>query len=242
MPVGSVDARRSPDVQLRASRACRRCFLGGHCRNAHGVLRDASRRRRLLRRQADHLHRRRRRRRRLRPAGAADRAPSRQAHSGQALDRRAEHAGADRGGQPHVHHRAEGRHHHRAAPARHPARQADLSVRRPLRDREVQLARQPQQRDRGDARLAHRAAQDREGPVRQGADRRRHHRRRSGDDAEALQFADRHQVQGRHRLQQHRADRARDRARRGARHRRLVVVERQGGAAALARATSRSRC
>ena len=144
--------------------------------------------------------------------------------------------------QPHVQHRAEGRHHDRAASARHPARQADLSVRRALRDREIPLARQPQQRDRGDARLAHRAAQDRQGPVRQGADRRRHHRRRSRDHAAALQLADRHQVQGRHRLQQHGADRARDRARRGAGHRRLVVVESQGGAAAMARATSRSRC
>jgi hypothetical protein len=61
----------------------------------------------------------------------------------------------------------QGRHHHRAASARHPARQADLSVRRALRDREIPLARQPQQRDRGDARLAHGSAQDDEGPVRQ---------------------------------------------------------------------------
>ena len=134
-----------------------------------------------------------------------------------------------------VQHRDEGRHHHRTAAARRAARQADLSVRRALRDREIPLARQPQQRDRGDACLAHRSAQDREGSVRQGADRRRHRRRRSGDDAAALQLADRHQIQGRQRLQQHRADRARDRARRGAGHRRLVVVEPEGGAAAMAR-------
>ena len=35
----------------------------------------------------------------------------------------------------HVQHRAEGRHHHRADPARHAARQADLSGRHPLRPR-----------------------------------------------------------------------------------------------------------
>ena len=230
--------------------AClRKCAIMRHRgRHAHGpafaTLRrwrslrgHAPRRQRpgFLRRQATHHHRRRRPRRRLRPAGADRRASSRPAYPGQSHDHRAEHPVADRRGQHDVQHRDEGRHHHRAASARHPARQADLSVRRALRDREIPLARQPQQRDRGDAGVAHGSAQDDEGPVRQGADRRRHHRRRSGNHAPALQLADRHQIQGRHRLQQHRADRARGRARRGAGHRRLVVVEPQGGAAELAR-------
>ena len=78
----------------------------------------------FLRRQADHLHRRRRRRRRLRPAGAHGGAASRQAHSRQSDRRGAEHAGRRQHGrhQFHVQHRAEGRHHHRADPARHAAR------------------------------------------------------------------------------------------------------------------------
>ena len=51
---------------------------------------------------------------------------------------------ADRSGQHDVQHRDQGRHHHCAASARHPARQADLSVRRALRNREIPLAWQPQ--------------------------------------------------------------------------------------------------
>ena len=174
--------------------------------------------------------------RRIRPAGAHGGAASRQAHPRQSDRRGPEHAGRGqhRRHQFHVQHRAEGRHHHRADPARHAARQADLSVRHALRPRQIRLGRQPQQRDRRHVVVeCNVPASHGEGSVREGIDRRRHRQRRSRDNAAALQFADRNEVQDRVGLQQHRADRLGDRARRGAGHRRLVVVELQGGAAGL---------
>ena len=183
----------------------------------------------LLRRQADQSHLRGGGGRRLRRPGAAVRAPSRPAHSGQSDRHRAEHAGGrqPRGRQPHRQYGAEGRPHHLAHPARHAAHASYQSDLRALRSQQAQLDRQPVQRGRGGVRLVHLQAQDRQGSVRAGADRRRPHRGRSGADAASLQRGARNQIQDRDRLQRHRRHRSGDRARRGRGDRRLVVVEPQ---------------
>ena len=154
----------------------------------------------------------------LRPVGAADRPPHRQAHSGPAHAHRREHAGRrpHRRDQSSVQPRAEGRHHHRHGLARHDRRRDHEGAQHPLRARPLQLARQSRGQSPRDVRERGVRHREHRRSVRARADRRRA-RRRAGRDrgAAAAQEPHRPQAQDRHRLSLARRGGAGGDARRG---------------------------